>query len=215
MTDFFPGVTPQLLIPGDPGELVGLSGGLTRLADEFDSTGRRLQGIDAGGWQGDAAGAFQQTIGHQPGRYFTAAQSFSTAASAVSQYATTLESCQQIAGRAIASYEDAQTSSAGWQQRKAIAQSACTPFVEADPGEAGRAQAESLLSDARATLDQAAGTATSSLISAASAAPQQPGFYNSHLCTVEPPLQFYEQYGSASGERRTGSPGIVGLPTKG
>lgn len=192
MTDFYPGVTPQDLIPGDPDELLGLCGSLNTLADGFNTAGTELQRISTGSWQGDAAEAFQQTIGQQPTRYFTAAQSFSLAATAISRYAAVLEACQQAAARAIASYEDAQTASAGWQQRKTIAHAAGHPFVESDPGDAGRAQAEASLGEARSLLDQAAGTAGSSLSSAESTAPHKPGFFSSLLHKVEHPLHTYE-----------------------
>lgn len=57
MTEFFPGVTPQALIPGDPGELLSLVGSLCTLADRFDAAGRELQRIEPGAWRGDAAEA--------------------------------------------------------------------------------------------------------------------------------------------------------------
>jgi hypothetical protein len=192
---FYPGVRPVELIPGDPAALRGLAGRLQVLGGGLGDAASELRTIDASSWQGQAADAFRHVVQEQPGRYSDAAVGFTAASTAIQGFALTLETAQQDASRAIAMHDDADAATSGWQQRVQAAQQAAqaaakvkmpagqappaAPSVStSDPGDAGRAQAESVLSRARAQMDQAAARLQANLDAAKHAAPHKPGLFS-------------------------------------
>ncbi len=191
MTSFFPGARPVDVIPGDPVELRWLAGRLGVLGGSLGNTAGELGAIDADGWKGLAANAFRRAVKLQPARYFDAATGFSAASTGLLGYAQALEWAQQDAGRAITAHQDAESASAAWRERQhaaaaeASAQAATTgnaaadpPSLESnDPGDPARAQAESIVASARASLDAAAARLRATLADAQLAAPTEPGLF--------------------------------------
>ena len=171
MADLSVGVLPRDLVPGNADDLERLVARCGTLARGLDAAASRLRAVDAGEWVGPAGDAFRQVVDDEPSRYDTAAQAFAATGAAVASYRAVLVDAQASARRAVALFADAETASAGWQQRD-------RPSPD-DPGADGRARAGTLLEDAQARV-RAAGTAAARRTEAAWAdAPREPRWWES------------------------------------
>ena len=186
MTSFYPGVTAVDLVPGNPAAVNDLAAELSSLARGLGDAAAELQRIDAGSWRGQAGDAFRHVIGQQPGRYADAAAAFGLAAGALGTYADSLQTAQLAASRAIGHYESAQRATGTWQQGRAAAKAAGkAPPPGGDPGESGRAEAESILRGVHGDLDAAAARLKANLSDAERAAPKRPGLFSRAVHGVE------------------------------
>lgn len=146
-------------------------------------------------WSGSAADAFREKYSGVPTKWSDAAKHLSAAANALDTFADYLEWAQAQAGEAIALWDQAAAATTAAKQQHAAdiaaarsefarayrlpstanAYSPEIPFV--DPGEALRAQARAVLSDARGQLGAAAERSAAALNTAADAAPAGPDFW--------------------------------------
>jgi hypothetical protein len=191
LTDLAPGVGALDLIPGDPDELGRLAARLSVFGEGMSDAGTTLADVEAVGWTGPAADAFQGLVGEQPAKYRTAGTSFEHAASAIRAYAAVLRHAQSDAGRAVTMYESASAESARWQRSRTAHDNAVTTAEAAgdpppsgpappasDPAAADLAASQNLLSDARSSVRAQGQIAASALSSAADAAPDEPGLFD-------------------------------------
>ncbi|ERK69792.1 hypothetical protein N136_03859, partial [Leifsonia aquatica ATCC 14665] len=146
-------------------------------------------------WSGSAADAFREKYSGIPTKWSDASKHLSAAANALDTFADYLEWAQAQAGEAIALWDQAvAATAAAKQQHAADIAAARTEFARAyqlpstanayspeipfvDPGDALRAQARAVLSDARGQLGAAAERSAAALDTAADAAPAQPDFW--------------------------------------
>lgn len=146
-------------------------------------------------WSGSAADAFREKYSGVPTKWSDASKHLSAAANALDTFADYLEWAQAQAGEAIALWDQAVAATAAAKQQHAAdiaaartefarayqlpstanAYSPEVPFV--DPGDALRAQARAVLSDARGQLGAAAERSAAALNTAADAAPAEPDFW--------------------------------------
>jgi hypothetical protein len=209
------------LIPGDPAELRWLAGRLGVLAGGLGETAQTLSAIDAHEWTGPAAEAFRRAVELQPGRYSSAAESFAAASRGVAGYANVLEAAQQDAGRAISTHQEADSATAAWHQRQQQAaqdaaaqakahphQAVAQPQLGGDPGDAGRAQAETLLTDARLAVEAAAARLRLMLADVENIAPRRPGQTDAYVSQAE--LKALKRDAGAVGYGATVLEGLLG-----
>jgi hypothetical protein len=188
LTELAPGVGALDLIPGNPEELGRHAARLSVFGEGMSEAGTKLADVDAAGWTGPAADAFQGLVGEQPAKYRTAGTSFEQAVSAIRAYAAVLRHAQADAGRAVQMFEDASRQSEQWQRSRASHEAAVRSAQEAgdpppsgpappssDPAAHDLAASRNLLSDARSAVRAQGQIAASALASAADAAPDEPG----------------------------------------
>lgn len=146
-------------------------------------------------WSGAAADAFREKYAGIPTKWSDASKHLGSAANALDTFADYLEWAQAQAADAIALWDQADAATAAAKkQHAADVAAARTAFARAyqlpssasayspeipfvDPGEALRAQARAVLSDARGQLGAAAERSTAALNAAADAAPAEPDFW--------------------------------------
>ena len=146
-------------------------------------------------WSGSAADAFREKYSGIPTKWSDASKHLSAAANALDTFADYLEWAQAQAGVAIALWDQAvAATAAAKQQHAADIAAARTEFARAyqlpttanayspeipfvDPGDALRAQARAVLSDARGQFAAAAERSAAALNTAADAAPAEPDFW--------------------------------------
>ncbi len=184
---------PRALVPGDPDQLDALAAALGALALGMAEAAGGLRAVGSGDWVGVAGDSFRTTAGEQPGRFDDAGSAFGQAKMAVLLYATTLREAQTAAARAVVRYQDAEQTSATWQNRvgayraaeasseRASSASHTTIGVDVvrppatDPGEADRFAAARILTEARTSVDLAARRTQAILADAERHAPTKPG----------------------------------------
>jgi hypothetical protein len=188
LTELAPGVGALELIPGNPDELGRLAARLSVFGEGMSEAATTLADVEAVGWTGPAADAFQGLVGDQPAKYRAAGSSFEQAVSAIRSYAAVLRHAQADAGRAVAMFEAATRESEQWQRertahdadvRSARAAGDPPPSGPAppatNPAAAGLAASHTLLADARASVRAQGQIAATALAAAAEAAPSEPG----------------------------------------
>ena len=143
---------PTALIPGDPVSLQRTMWSLRAYGDLLNLAGEGLTRIDTGaGWKGTAADAFRAVYQGQPGKWLTAGDAFHEAASAVENYASTLNWAQEQAANAIRLWAS---------------------------GTAGHQAAQDTLSSARDQLNSAGNTAAAKIGAARDLAPPKPSLWS-------------------------------------
>ncbi|RBY76182.1 hypothetical protein DQ239_14380 [Blastococcus sp. TF02-09] len=185
---------PEELVPGDEAGLESLASVLRRYGDGCTQAVQTLRAIDDGAWVGEAADAFRAAVDELPGKLDRAATAFGEAVRVVRMYVEDLRRARTQAQRAIDLYAHAEQLTGRWEQhrtdyRAAVAQHRthrAEPGFDpadvgmaapagSDPGAADRAQAERLLRDARADVEDSAEHAARALRDAAELAPDEPG----------------------------------------
>ena len=191
--DLAAGADPRALVPGNADDLERLVSRCATLARGLDSAATRLRAIHAGEWVGPAGDAFRQVVDDEPGRYDTAAEAFAGTAAAIASYRTVLVDAQATARRAVALFEDAEATSAGWHRQVAAYDRATRdpaayhrpgPRRPArppayDPGSDDRARAGALLDDARERVRAAGDLAARRTEAAWADAPAEPRWWES------------------------------------
>lgn len=141
---------PNELVPGNPGAIATVAGGLYDYATLLARAGDGLARIDtANGWRGQAADAFRARFHGHPEAWREAGTCFSAAAKALDDYVPVLAWAQRQAAEAIAQWN------AGDKQG-----------------------AQVTLGHARSRVADAAGTAARIIGRARDEAPQKPGFWS-------------------------------------
>ncbi len=189
---------PTQLILGDPQQVGDAATRLKAFSTAFDQVASGLAGVNVEHWQGAAADAFRAKYAPQPKRWSDAGTACGESSAALEGYADTLTWAQGQARDAITLYSRGQQATAHAEaaynaavssyNTQAAAYNAALqagknpgtrpvepgPFV--DPGAADRAEAQAVLSSARARRDAAAGQAEATLARATNLAPASPSF---------------------------------------
>ncbi len=144
---------PKALVPGEPALI---SGDLRQLVDTLRmvvTVGEDLGRIDAGGWSGAASGAFRSAFQAEPPRWFQAGADLGGGGQLLADYGDALVASQREAQRAVELHlavRAATRLAAAEHAAMALSGAPTTPFQ--DPGQAGAAQAQKVLDDARKGL---------------------------------------------------------------
>ena len=150
---------PKALIPGEP---LLLSGDLRKLVqniEKMSGISDGLAGINPQQWTGDASDAFREVFGKEPQKWTETIGVVGKGASALADYGDTLTWAQAEAQRAIELFTQSQAASrvaaADYNvqaQQAASAGQSINPF--ADPGQAGTAQAQEIVTGARNRVEE-------------------------------------------------------------
>ncbi|MEU2428189.1 putative T7SS-secreted protein [Streptomyces sp. NPDC007861] len=180
---------PKKLVYGSVSTLRSTVTHLEKLRSAFDKVGEGLKGVDADGFQGEAATAFREASATQPPKWFKAADAFEKASGAVSRFAETVEWAQGQAKEAIAEYDAARKLSQDARTAYNERVDAYNTAVEAkkdtlpprpsgftDPGTAKAHAAQDKLDEARRQRNEAAETARSAVRAARDMAPPKPSY---------------------------------------
>ncbi|MFE5481360.1 putative T7SS-secreted protein [Streptomyces sp. NPDC056527] len=177
---------PDELVHGNAGEITATVKNLRDFQSAFDSVGRGLKGVEGSGrWKGEAQKAFQEKFQALPTSWLHAADAFGSAAAVLEAYGTTVTWAQGKAREAIALYKQGNASSTTAQaayDKKVVEYEASLdgddplpcPAPGTDPGDAQRARAQEILTDARRQRNEAAETAKKAIASALVHAPVEP-----------------------------------------
>ena len=167
---------PTALIVGDTSQLHAAAASLEDEARRAEDVASDLRGVRVPSWSGNASSAFAADFALAPRRWEAAAESMRTCASAMTDMAGALRVAQSRAADAIARWEagESATATARNDHEQALdrfARLATGPIMLpvpmfSDPGEAMRQEAQQILADARASLDEA-GLAAARVIAAA------------------------------------------------
>lgn len=95
---------PTQLIHGDVGKINDTVGHLRKFAAAFTETADGLHKVDTAHWSGDAAEAFRAKFHGHPQQWDNAQQACAQAASALADYARTVQAAQDQARQAIDLY---------------------------------------------------------------------------------------------------------------
>ena len=161
---------PRALVAGDPDAIAVNAVALRERADDAGAAGDGLRSINTGAWTGPAAERFHAKFSYEPGRWFTAADAMQAGAASLDDYVATLRWAQGQAAEAIRLWNSGQAmTQQALKQYESVSQTA--PLQ--DPGEAVRAAAQSMLTNARNQVRSAARAASSTLRDKASLAPEK------------------------------------------
>jgi RHS repeat-associated protein len=188
---------PKELIHGSAPAIQARASHLTDFGKAFETVGQGLRGLDSGAWQGKAGDAFREKFGMQPPAWLKAADSCEEAGKALKAYGEAVSWAQGQAAAAIEAYKSAQQASqsaekaydaqvaqyeqAATQYNKVAATGGepgpkpTQPDAFHDPGEAGRREAQEILTEARRQRTEAARDAYLRVKQALEQAPQKPG----------------------------------------
>ncbi|MGO4205036.1 putative T7SS-secreted protein [Rhodococcus sp. TAF43] len=168
---------PRELIRGDAGAVNEAVTTLTELGTNIGSTGTSLRTVDAAGWTGDAADAFQAVYDRQPALWQDAADAMTSAAQSLTWWANTIESAQARAADAIARWEQAeQEERATKAAYDALSGEQRARTAVVDSWTAMYADAVETLRAARAERDNAASQIAGQLAALTDSAPEEPPF---------------------------------------
>jgi hypothetical protein len=93
---------------------------LTRFGQLISDTGDNLKQLDSGGWVGSAGQAFDAYFADEPTRWVKAGSAFTSAADALTGYASSLQWAQGKAGEAIALWQQGEVATEqAWAQHAA------------------------------------------------------------------------------------------------
>jgi type VII secretion system ESX-1 substrate len=180
-----PGASLREVLPGTPEQLDELIARFESYVDGATATARGLRAMDSGGWVGEAADAFWDSVGEVLRRLENGAAAFAEAALALRAYTATLRTAHVDARRALALFDEAERESRLWAVQQDTGQTGVvtatagvsgTGVCLADPGEALRREARTLLDDARSSVAAAGAWAAERLNEAAEHAPNKPGW---------------------------------------
>ncbi|WP_329118633.1 putative T7SS-secreted protein [Streptomyces sp. NBC_01353] len=177
---------PNELVHGNVGEITATVKNLRDFQSAFDSVGRGLKGVEGSGrWKGEAQKAFQEKFQALPTSWLHASDAFGDAAAALEAYGTTVTWAQGKAREAIALHKQGNASSttaqAAYEKKVADYKASLDgddplpcPAPGTDPGDAQRARAQEILTDARRQRNEAAETAKKAIAAALAHAPAEP-----------------------------------------
>ncbi|UQU64316.1 polymorphic toxin type 28 domain-containing protein [Couchioplanes caeruleus] len=168
---------PTALVPGDPAAVRANAAELKTRSDHVEKAGDGLVDIDTGAWTGPAAEEFRNRFSYEPNKWYLAANSLATAASALTTYAHALEWAQQQAAEAVRLWDEAQAETQQAEQAyeeaavRAPPEHPLGPFV--DTGASLRQNAIDVLSAARKEVGTAGDVAARFLDQEAESAPNK------------------------------------------
>ncbi|MEU4445969.1 putative T7SS-secreted protein [Actinosynnema sp. NPDC050801] len=144
---------PKALVPGEPELISGDLRQLVRTLRQVVAVGEDLARVDPGGWSGGASGAFRSAFHAEPPRWLQAGADMGGGGQLLADYADALVESQGEAQRAVELYLQARAASrlaAAEHDAMVLSGTATAPFR--DPGQAGAAEAQKVLDDAREGL---------------------------------------------------------------
>ncbi|MFD7323107.1 putative T7SS-secreted protein [Streptomyces sp. NPDC059875] len=211
---------PNELVHGNAGEVTATVKNLRDFQSAFDSVGRGLKVLDSGRWKGEAADAFQEKYRALPTDWLHASDAFGAAAAALEAYGTTITWAQGKAREAIALHKQGNDSSttaqAAYEKKVADYKASLDgddplpcPAPGTDPGDAQRARAQEILTDARRQRSEAADTAKKAIAAALAHAPAEPSAGDQLLMDV---TDYYKGQGAELLHLTGGAvKGVVGI----
>ncbi|WP_314174313.1 putative T7SS-secreted protein [Streptomyces winkii] len=178
---------PKEIIHGDVEKLTERAEHLRDFFKAFDKLGSGLKRLDVHGWEGEAGEAFRTEFEPQPKFWVQAADACEAAAKQIVQYASTVQWAQGEAKEAIALYkkskadsdkavDDYNAKADAWNRKNESGQDpGPKPPPFQDPGKAGLARAQHMVTEARSQRDDAARRATDAVRGLVQQAPEVPG----------------------------------------
>jgi hypothetical protein len=177
---------PRQLVPGDAAAIGVTAQAFRSRAGALARAGVGLSRIDtADGWSGPAGDAFRVKFQGQPGGWLLAGGCFLDAADALDSYSSMMAAAQERAAEAVQQWKAAQltTFTAVESYELYQQQGGTDPFQ--DPGEAGRASAQALLTAARSELKKAGDDAAVAVGAAREKAPEKPSIWADLSASLE------------------------------
>lgn len=177
---------PVALVPGSVSRVAETVWSLRSFSESLESAFTGLSRIETErGWRGEAADRFREVYAGQTAMWSDASVAFEDAATALDGYASSLQWAQGKARDAIDRYaegdratkEAVDTYNAKVRTHNAEIDAGGTPAPLPpfrDPGEEIRAEARETLTNARTSLEGAAGRAATALRTAVAKAPEEP-----------------------------------------
>ncbi|MGW1982235.1 putative T7SS-secreted protein [Streptomyces collinus] len=177
---------PKELIHGDPGKLRETAGHLRTFAQSFGAVASGMQKLDSSDFQGEAADTFREKFATHQTKWRQAAEACGDAATALDDFAHTVEWAQAQAREAVAKYREGKAASKTHQQQvktynDAVEAGEKDPGPrpsEQDPGDGAKQAAEAILSAARRQRTQLASEAAARVEAALRHAPSEPSALN-------------------------------------
>ncbi|MQY12446.1 hypothetical protein SRB5_25800 [Streptomyces sp. RB5] len=181
------------LVYGSPDKLRSTATNLRKLGQSFTGVGNGLKGLDSAHLKGAAANAFRDTVSIEPPKWFTAADAFVRASSALDQFAGTVTWAQGQAQLALDKFEEGMRASDSYEStvnsyNDAVDRYNAQPAESRDPsslppkpgsanpGIALMNEAQEILGEARRQRNSAADTAAATIRTARDAAPPKPSY---------------------------------------
>ncbi|WP_158851955.1 putative T7SS-secreted protein [Saccharothrix deserti] len=144
---------PKALIPGEPELLTGDLRQLVKTLRTVVAVAEDLGRVDPGAWSGDASASFRSVFAAEPPRWLQAGEDLGGGGRLLADYGDALVKSQSEAQRAIEMYLEAQAATRlAAAEHDAMVLSGATTAPFQDPGQAGTANAQKVLDDARSGL---------------------------------------------------------------
>ncbi|WP_341849530.1 WXG100 family type VII secretion target, partial [Streptomyces cellostaticus] len=173
---------PKELIHGNPAKLRETAGHLRNFAKAFGAVASGMSKLDSSEFKGEAADTFREKFATHQVKWHQAAEACGEAASALENFAHTVEWAQAQAREAVAKYRQGKTASKAHQQKvqtynDAVDQGKKDPGPkpsEQDPGDEAKHAAEQILAAARKQRAHLAAEAADRVKHALQHAPHEP-----------------------------------------
>ncbi|MFI5883466.1 putative T7SS-secreted protein [Streptomyces sp. NPDC051554] len=173
---------PKELIHGNPSMLRKNAGHFQHFAQAFGAVATGMRNLDSSGWKGEAADTFRQKFATHPVKWNQAAEACGEAASALENFAHTVEWAQAQAQEAVARYREGKSASDTHRQKVETYNRAVELGKEApgprpseqDPGDEVKHAAEQILAAARRQRTHLAAEAADRIRLALQHAPSEP-----------------------------------------
>lgn len=144
---------PRELVPGEPEVITGDLRELVKTLRLLVAVGDDLGRVDPGDWSGNASTAFRSAFGAEPPRWLRAGEDLGGGGQVLADFGDALVDSQREAQRAIELYLEARAASrVAAAEHDAMVLSGATSAPFQDPGQAGVANAQKVLDDARRGL---------------------------------------------------------------
>ncbi|MFF7751333.1 putative T7SS-secreted protein [Streptomyces sp. NPDC007971] len=177
---------PKELIHGNPAKLRETAGHLQRFAKAFGAVASGMRDLDSSDFKGEAADAFRKKFASHQVKWQQAAEACGEAASALENFAHTVEWAQAQAREAVAKYREGKAASKTHEQKvktynDAVEAGKDDPGPrpsEQDPGDEAKHAAEQILAAARRQRTHLASEAADRVKAALQHAPSEPSALN-------------------------------------
>ncbi|MFJ9818285.1 putative T7SS-secreted protein [Streptomyces sp. NPDC101151] len=177
---------PKELIHGDPAKLRATAGHLQNFAKSFGAVASGMQKLDSSEFKGEAADTFRKKFATHQVKWRQAGEACGDAASALENFAHTVEWAQAQAREAVAKYREGKSASKAHQQKvetynHAVDAGSKDPGPrpsEQDPGDEAKHAAEQILAAARRQRAHLAAEAADRVELAFQHAPHEPSALN-------------------------------------
>lgn len=172
---------PRALVPGDPAAVRADATLLEQQSTALEEAADDLAAVRVDDWSGDSADAFWGVMDVQPRSWRVTADALTSAVTQLRGYADVLTTAQSNAATAIETWEQAQTATEQatrtyngqvstyntairtWQTSGGTGTRPTAPGPFVDPGAAGRAEAQEILSSAQQSVQDAGDDAAQAL----------------------------------------------------